>query len=129
MSKLENIYSSIDTFTGIIKKFAQEELTCGCPDEVFEQIHVLRAEASPGTADLSVVIGEKLLVQFGDYTKLEPFDFEMPRLILTGITYRDTIGLNRLRIVLPGNVTAEHRAEIDVEIKKYDEKVHVHYMD
>jgi len=128
MAKSGIFFEEIDRFVGAVREFAQDGLGCGCPEHVFDQIRVLRGEASPGLTNLSVVVGERLLILFGDYAKLEPFDFEMPRLILSGITYRDSIGLNRLRIVLTEEVSVEQRAKIESELKKYDDRVHVHYM-
>jgi len=129
MGDLDKLFENIDSFANIIKTFSQNTLTCECPDQVFDQIRMLRGEASPGLANLSIVVGERLLVQFGDYSRLDPFDFEMPRLILSGITYRDTIGLNRLRIVLTTEVSTDHRTMIDNELSKYDDRVHIHYLD
>jgi len=123
-----SFFDEISRFVDAVRGFSQDGLGCGCPEHVFDQIRVLRGEASPGLTNLSVVVGERLLILFGDYARLEPFDFEMPRLILSGITYRDSIGLNRLRIVLPEEVTVVERTKFESELKKYDDRVHVHYM-
>ena len=129
MGKFAEIENEIDLFTAKIHEFATAELGCDCPEHVFEQIRVLKGEASPGKAFNAIVIGEQLLVLFGDYAALDPFDYEMPRLVLSGITYRDSMGLNRLRLVLGNEVPVEYRKMIDEELTKYDDKVHVHYMD
>ena len=129
MGKIADFEKEIDIFTAKVHDFSTGELKCGCPEHVFEQIRVLRGEASPGKASMAIVIGEQLLVLFGEYSVLEPFEYEMPRLVLSGITYRDSMGLNRARIVLGNEVTEEHRKLIDEELKKYDDKIHVHYFD
>jgi hypothetical protein len=129
MRGLENFRREVGEFLEKVREFAQDDLGCGCPEHVFEQVRILRGEASPGKADLAVVIGERLLIIFADYEKMDPFDYEMPRLILSGVTYRDSIGLGRFRLVLGGDVTDKHRAMIGEELKRYDENVHVHYLD
>lgn len=129
MSDIVNFLEELGEFGERVKQLAQIELGCGCPEHVYEQIRILRGEASPGKTDVSIVVGEQLLVLFGKYDRLEPFDYEMPRLILSGVTYRDSMGLNRFRLILSNEVTEEERKKIEAEIKKYDEKVHVHYLD
>jgi hypothetical protein len=125
---LKEFKNEIDVFLDKVKSFAVNDLGCGCEDYIFEQLRVLRGEASPGNSSFAMVLGERLLVLFADYDKLQPFDYEIPRLILSGITYRDSLGLNRFRLVLSDRVTDEHRERIDRELAKYDDKVHVHYM-
>jgi hypothetical protein len=128
MTRITEFRDNLSAFASDIRKLAQEDLGCGCPEHVYEQIRILRGEASPGKTDVSIVVGERLLILFGEYESLEPFDFEMPRLILSGVTYRDSMGLNRFRLILSENVTSEHRALIAEEIAKYDDRVHVHYI-
>jgi len=129
MGKINEIKEKVGTFAELIKDFAKDELGCECPDHVFEQIRVLRGEAAPGITNLAIVVGERLLIMIPEYEKIDPFDFEMPRIILSGVTYRDSIGLNRFRLVLGTDVPAEHREKISNELTKYDENVEVHYLD
>ncbi len=125
--QIEQFRNDLNAFAEKVHSLAQDDLGCDCPEDVYEQIRILRGEASPGKTDLALVIGERLLILFGDYEKLDPFEYEMPRLILSGVTYRNSIGLNRFRLVLSEDVSGEHRAMIEEEIGKYDDKVHVHY--
>ena len=124
---IEELKTDIDVFLQKIREFAVDDLKCGCPDHVFEQVRFLCGEASPGITNLSIVIGERLLIIFSDISEIDPFESELPRLVLGGVTYRDTIGLNRLRLVMTGEISDEQKAVVVNEIAKYDEKVHVHY--
>jgi hypothetical protein len=129
MKKLQDFRDEISTFLEKVRDFAQNDLGCGCPEHVFEQVRILRGEASPGKTDLSIVIGERLLIMVVDLKEIAPFEYEMPRIVLSGVTYRDSIGLNRFRLVISGDVTEEQEERIQREIDKYDENVHVHYFD
>ncbi|MCX6644938.1 MAG: hypothetical protein NTY09_01055 [bacterium] len=124
---IEGLLNDIDIFLQKIREFASDDLGCGCPENVFEQIRFLRGEASPGNTNLGIVIGERLLILFADEGEIKPFESEMPRLILSGVTYRDSIGLNRFRLVLTGPFTKEQKTSIEREIAKYGDKVHSHY--
>ena len=129
MKKLQAFRDEIGEFLGKVRNFAQDDLGCGCPEHVFEQVRLLRGEASPGITDLAIIIGERLLIIAVDLHEIDPFDYEMPRIILSGVTYRDSLGLNRFRLLISGETTEEQRARIEREISKYDENVHVHYFD
>ncbi len=129
MVKLEDFRHEITEFLEKVREFAREDLGCECPDHVFEQVRFLRGEASPGRTNLSVVVGETLLVLFAEYEEIQPFDYEMPRLVLSGVTYRDSIGLNRFRLVMSGDVPREHQKALEEEAGKYDDKVHVHFLE
>lgn len=126
---IDTLRNDIDIFLQKIKEFAMDDLGCGCPDHVFEQVRFMRGEASPGIADLGIVIGERLLVLFADIDEIDPFESEFHRLLLSGVTYRDTAGLNRFRLVLTGSFTEEQKLFIDQEAASFGEKVHIHYFD
>ena len=129
MKKLQTFRDEIGEFLGKVRNFAQDDLGCGCPEHVFEQVRLLRGESSPGITDLAIIIGERLLIIAVDLHEIDPFDYEMPRIILSGVTYRDSLGLNRFRLLISGETTEEQRARIEREISKYDEDVYVHYFD
>jgi hypothetical protein len=125
---IERLLNDIDIFLQKIREFAQDDLGCACPENVFEQIRFLRGEASPGNTSLGIVIGERLLILFIDSGEIMQFESEMPRIILSGVTYRDSIGLNRFRLVLTGSFTKEQKSSIEREMAKYGDKVHAHYL-
>ncbi len=129
MSRIETFLNDLEAFTGKVRSFVEKELGCGCPGNVFEQIRVLRGEGSPGKTDLALVIGERLLVLFADRSRLDPFEFEMPRLVLAGVTYRDSVGLHRFRLVLGSDLTEKERSMVEAEIAGYDDRVHAHFLD
>lgn len=129
MNNLQAFRDEIAEFLTKVRDFAQDDLGCGCPEHVFEQVRLLRGEASPGKTDLAIVIGERLLIIVVDLNEIKPFEYEMPRILLAGVTYRDSLGLNRFRLLIRGEITEDQRERIEREISKYDEKVHVHYFD
>jgi len=129
MSRIETFRNDLDVFHAKVRSFVEHELGCGCPENVFEQIRVLRGEGSPGKADLALVIGERLLVLFADRSLIDPFEFEMPRLIIAGVTYRDSAGLHRFRLVFGSDLTDKERSMVETEVAKYDDRVHAHFLD
>jgi len=129
MNEIRQFRDDITLFLEKLRSLTQDELGCGCPEHVFEQVRVLRGEASPGKTNLAVVVGERLLIVFADYESIDPFEREMPRLILAGVTYRDSMGLKKFRLVMDGRITAEHRALVETELGKYDQRVVVHYFE
>jgi hypothetical protein len=129
MNQIRQFRDDVTLFLEKLRSLTQDELGCECPEHVFEQARILRGEASPGKTSLAVVVGERLLIVFADYESIAPFEYEMPRLILAGVTYRDSMGLNKLRLVISGGISDEHRALVEKELTKYDERVVVHYFD
>ena len=127
--KSQELLDEIGRFLEIIKGFIRDDLGCECNEEVFEQVRILRREASPGPTQLSLIIGETLLVVFASAAELAPIANIVDRLLLSGVTYRDSTGLNRFRLVLYGEVTDDEKTLIAGEQKRYDKKVHVHYIE
>ena len=54
MYDIKAFRGAIDWFTELVRTFVQDELGCECPEEVFEQIRILRAEATPRNTDLGL---------------------------------------------------------------------------
>lgn len=84
-----------------IKRFAREELKCGCPEEVFESIeHEKDTEIDGIKVRDKIKIGGKLLIYVVDEDELDYMLEEIPRLMTAGKAERDAAGLNKFRFVL-----------------------------
>ncbi len=128
MGKTETFTDDVNNFVGRVKDLVLNALGCECDEQLFEQVRLIQGEASPGKSMFSLVVGEQLLIIFADYSRLDPFDDEMPRLILAGLTYSDSIGFQQVRIVLPDTIPDTHRKLVDSELGKIDDRIHVHYI-
>jgi hypothetical protein len=113
-----------------IKRFVQETLGCGCPEEVFRSIDSKRdVELGDGVILRSAItIGNRLLI----YLVYDNQDFaenHLAFLVAAGKRERDSRGLNRFRLVivmdgLPRNGDAI-RQTFD-ELQEKDENIHLH---
>ncbi len=84
-----------------IKRFAREELKCGCPDEVFDSIeHEKDVEIEGLKVRDKIKVGGKLLIYTVDEDDLEFMLEEIPKLLTVGKAERDASGLNKFRFVL-----------------------------
>ena len=126
MVTIRHLRDTIDQFALSIRGFVQEELGCGCPEQVFEQIRILKGDATPDQTDMSLVIGERLLVSFARIEVIRPLEEKAPGLIQSGVIYRDAVKLNRLRLVIQGVPTETEKRLLESESAKY-EKVHIHF--
>ncbi len=80
-----------------IRRFVQQGLGCGCPDEVFERIDVGRDHAG---AALQLAIGERLLIRVHVLDGTDDLLRYLPSCIAEGVRERAALGLKRLRLVL-----------------------------
>ncbi|HSA77502.1 MAG TPA: hypothetical protein VLG72_01410 [Nitrospirota bacterium] len=113
-----------------IKRFVQEALGCGCPEEVFRSIDCKRdVELGGGMILHSIItIGNRLLV----YVVHDNQDFvekHLAFLVSVGKKERDSRGLNRFRLVIvmdgfSGNGDAIRRTF--GELREKDENIHLH---
>lgn len=113
-----------------IKRFVQETLGCGCPEEVFRSIDCKRdVELGGGMILHSIItIGNRLLV----YVVHDNQDFvekHLAFLVSVGKKERDSRGLNRFRLVIvmdgfSGNGDAIRRTF--GELREKDENIHLH---
>lgn len=110
--------------------FAHECLGCHCPAEVFEQV-VSEERALLGICFQRLLAGNRLLV----YLVLDAGSENMPGVIgklhQLGVAERDAAGYNRLRIVLPAELTDSLRDQAIAafaDVAEGDEKVHLHFV-
>ncbi len=113
-----------------IRRFVQETLGCGCPEEVFQSIDCKRNVQANGNVLLNSVItvGDRLLIYIvsGDQGL---FEAHLASLVSAGKEERDKRGLNRFRLVI---VTDASTGAADGIRRKFDglqdrdENIHLH---
>jgi hypothetical protein len=128
MSYIENFCKSADDFTELLRKLVRKDLGCDCSGEIFDQIRILKGEATPGKTYLGIIVGERLLIGFVRADDIRPMEENAGRLILSGATYRDSLMLNRFRLIVEGDVSEDEKALLESEAGKY-ERVTVHYFE
>jgi hypothetical protein len=128
MVGLDIVRGQVQRFIELIRNFAQHDLGCDCSEDVFEQVKILTGEATPGVTDLGIVIGERLFVGFVPIDVVRPVDTLGHKLVISAVAYRDSMKLNRVRLVFEGNVSDEEKLFFEIEAEKHD-KVHMHYFE
>ena len=115
-----------------LKRFIQEILGCGCPEEVFDSIEICSGTSKdlPECPLVSVLVGKRLLIHFLLVGKTERLSKEiLTRMTDTGRTQRDDNGYNRFRLVLifddPQNLPASLSIE-EFDRLKEDDRTHLH---
>jgi len=125
---MSDFIENAERFISDVRTLLREQLGCGCQEEVFEQIRVLKGEATPGSTHLGIIVGERLFVGFVDIERLRPPEYNIPGLILAAVTYRDSLRLNRIRLMVQGELTETEKSLLESEASRY-ENVHIHYRD
>ena len=128
LSKMWRFLEETARYLDAVRRFARDDLGCECLDEVFDQVRILTRDAAPGEARLAVVIGERLLVVFARPEDVSPLERNLPRLLLSCVTYRDSAGLSRFRLVLTGEYSDQEKGLIEQHRAGFDDRVHVHYL-
>lgn len=117
-----------------VKRFVQETLGCGCPEEVFCTIERWNNVCPPDTEVRLISrigIGGRLLI----YMMEPPADDDTFRSVITaGLRERDERGFNRLRIVLvkedregePEDLTGTSGAGAVFASLAPDDRIHLH---
>ncbi len=111
-----------------IRRFVREDLGCGCPEEVFDDI---RIEVAPGELEAGansrlLVVGGRLMVLIVEPGASNPAMVAVSQLLDRGARLRDDRGCNRFRLVLV------HRADQDsserrlADVARPDERTHLH---
>ncbi|MCW8890356.1 MAG: hypothetical protein OQL20_06845 [Sedimenticola sp.] len=115
---------------GAIEPFVRECLGCRCPAEVFEQVESEK-RALFGIQFQRMLAGNRLLVYLVLDAGSEPMPGVVGKLHQLGVAERDAAGYNRLRIVLPAELTDSLRSEVIevfADVAEGDEKVHLHFV-
>lgn len=118
-------------FTEQIKRFVQDTLGCGCPEEVFRSIQCRWNVRLNSFITLrgAIIIGNRLLIYIADAGTPGCTEEHLPALVAAGKRERDGTGLNRFRLVL----TADDPVEVQrtagrmfEELRGADAKLHLH---
>jgi hypothetical protein len=115
----------------MIKRFVQETLGCGCPEEVFRSIKCrLQFRLNSFIVlNASIVIGNRLLIYIAEGGSAGCIEEHLPVLVAEGRKERDKKGLNRFRLVIaaddPEKVTRVV-GKIFEELREKDDKLHLH---
>jgi hypothetical protein len=113
-----------------VKTFVQDRLGCTCPDEVFEQIRFIESPA--GFEDTPVnavcIIGERLLIAVSDPKDWHGAIRRLQQMVNAGRALRDSLGLNRFRLVIAADddaaaVTLQHVFD---SLRDVDDRMHLH---
>ncbi len=112
-----------------IISFVRETLGCQCPREVFKHIDIART--SERDIKLRITVGGRLLIYIAEIEDPDSLDAILEKLVRAGREERDSLGLNRFRLV----VAAEDLKSIkDSLLEKFnavrqgDEKAHLHVL-
>ena len=116
----------------LIKSFVQENLGCGCPDEVFSSIQIEKdPDAFDGLPiDYLITIGNRLLIGICFYENLNIGAIkDIKRSLYAGIKLRDRNGFNRFRLVVVSDVKESVFEKVRKEHDNFsglDDRVHLH---
>ena len=111
-----------------IRRFVREELGCGCPEEVFDDIRIEAAprELAAGANSRLLVVGGRLMVLVVEPGDSDPPTVAVSQLLDRGARLRDDRGCNRFRLVL---VSSPERAVLErglPDLSMPDERTHIH---
>ncbi len=113
-----------------IKRFVQEALGCGCPEEIFRSIDCKRnVKLGDGVSLQSIItIGNRLLI-YVVYDNQVFVEKHLALLVSAGKKERDSSGLSRFRLVIvmdgfPGNGDAIRRTF--GELQEKGDNIHLH---
>lgn len=118
----------------IITHFVRHTLGCGCPDEVFERIHIdTQPEVFNGLPiGYLIDIGGRLLVAVCATADWRQLQQRLADIVCRAGEYRDRNGYNRFRLVVAAEDTREAQAvlqpEFDAVIADGDDRMHLHVL-
>jgi hypothetical protein len=117
-----------------IKIFVRETLGCECPEEVFTHIdHICNVPLEEDMFITSkLIIGNRLLIYVVDADDPDFVERTLTFLLRIGREERNTLGLNRFRLVLATNnrgKVAERAKKVFDLLPERDTKTHLHVVD
>ena len=118
------------TLRTVVQQWVQGTLGCHCEAAVFDRIEVSRGMSGLVEPRLELVIGQRLLVQVRVVDATESLAVLLPRWLAEGVQRRDARQLNRLRLVLCGDVAglSERVQALLEQLPLPDERIHVHVL-
>ncbi len=115
-----------------LKGFVQETLGCGCPEEVFEEIHVSSHQVEDCSDEITrIVIGNRLLIYVIPPDSENDLSDRIELIGLAGKADRDANLYNRFRLVVSiaeGAARNDHAAKGFSNAFAGDEKMHIHFV-
>ncbi len=117
----------------IIEPFVRDILGCGCPEEVFSDIRVVKnMDAFAGLpVDYLLEIGGRLLIAVCAADPGHDIPAHLSRLAWTGRQVRDRRGFNRFRLVIPRTdpMACQELQQSFEDLIQGDERMHLHIVD
>ena len=115
-----------------VRDFVRQDLGCGCPAEIFADMDLAVAEPRSDMPALKkLLIGRRLLICIlpcDDPTALQHF---LPPLVRELRQERDSLGYNRVRIVIATREPAESQLTAGLFFQNFegvDERMHLHIL-
>lgn len=128
MNSVTGLLGCLERLQPLVRRLAQDELGCGCPSEVFDDLQVLWGARRPAHAELALVVGQRLLICFLSPERLGRDPSLITDAVRGCVALRDERGLNRCRMVLNDSLPEELAARLSAECARYDERVHLHLL-
>ena len=110
-----------------MRRLIQDDLGCGCPEEVFEQRDITMREFER-IPTVRMIVGNRLLVWLIQARNITDPAGRVPLLLKTGRLERERLSLNRFRLVLVGHLTEPEARICRAALKDLDDRVHVHFI-
>lgn len=126
MSSVTELCGCLDRLQPLVRRVAQDELGCGCPEEVFDDLQVLWGGSRPPHVELVLVVGQRLLICFLSVERLGSDPSRVADAVRGCVALRDEQGFNRCRVVVQGELPGPLASQLSAECARYDEKVHFH---
>ncbi len=118
----------LDQLRPLVRRFAQEDLGCACPEDIFDQLQAFWGAQKPVHAELALVLGQRLLICIIPADPLNHDPSLVTAVVRSCVALRDQRNLNRCRIVVTGQPSGPLTAQLGAECAGYDEKVHLHFI-
>ena len=122
---------NVKNFAGI-RDFVRQDLGCGCPEEVFDDIDLTLAEARQDRPAMKkLLIGQRLLICILPCDDPAGLSYFLPELVREMRQERDSMGYNRVRIVIAATEPALLQPPTDLlfqALAEADERMHLHIL-
>ena len=122
---------NIKNFAGI-RNFVRQDLGCGCPEEVFDDIDLSLTEARQNRPAMKkLLIGKRLLICILPCNDPAGLPQLLPELVRELRQERDSMGYNRVRIVIAAiePILLQPGADLLFQtLADVDERTHLHIL-
>jgi hypothetical protein len=109
-----------------LERFIRDTLGCGCPDEVFDHVAVVRGPLRAGSGESAwwIEVGGRLLIAVVDVDEVAPA--ELTAIYAAAAHRRDADGFNRFRLVVASAQRTEGLEAAFAPIGAADDRLHLH---